>query len=322
MALELVKYNAACRALADAKNVDEVKDIRDKAVAIQAYAKQAKNRQLETDASEIRERAERRLGQMLKNTPPQVGARGRKGPGRGKRSAKTEPRFAESPTLADMGIDKKLSSRSQKLASLPESDFEKKVAAWRGRVEGDEERIHVDLLAPKPHVAQNSGDNEWYTPKEYIRQARDVLGEIDLDPASSAEANAIVKAAKFYSADDDGLKQAWAGRVWLNPPYASGLVDHFAMKLLASLHEGDVTAALVLVNNSTETRWFQALLEVADAICFPKGRVKFWHPRKVAVPLQGQAILYFGKDVDNFHLRFGQFGVTCNVYRDPVGQAL
>ena len=113
MALELVKYNAACRALADAKNVDEVKDIRDKAVAIQAYAKQAKNRQLETDASEIRVRAERRLGQMLKNTPPQVGARGRKGPGRGKRSAKTEPRFAESPTLADMGIDKTRGSKKE-----------------------------------------------------------------------------------------------------------------------------------------------------------------------------------------------------------------
>jgi phage N-6-adenine-methyltransferase len=320
MALELVKYNAACRALADAKNVDEVKDIRDKAVAIQAYAKQAKNRQLEIDASEIRVRAERRLGEMLKPVPKRAGGRGRRGGG--SRGSKKEPQLSATATLAEMGIDKKLSARSQKLADLPESEFEKRIAGWKGRVERDEDRVGLDPLAPKPHVAQNSGDNEWYTPKEYIRQARDVLGEIDLDPASSAEANAIVKAAKFYSADDDGLKQAWAGRVWLNPPYASGLVDDFAMKLLASLHEGDVTAALVLVNNSTETRWFQALLEVADAICFPKGRVKFWHPRKVAVPLQGQAILYFGKDVDNFHLRFGQFGVTCNVYRDPVGQAL
>jgi len=61
----LVRYEAACRAVAAAKSVDEVKDWHNKSDAMRAYAKQAKNKQLETDAAEIRIRAERRLGELM-----------------------------------------------------------------------------------------------------------------------------------------------------------------------------------------------------------------------------------------------------------------
>src|SRR5262245_61446141 len=75
-------------------------------------------------------------------------------------------------------------------------------------------------LGSMAHVGQNSGEHEWYTPREYIDAARAVLGDIDLDPASSPEANTIVQAARFHTRDDDGRTQPWSGRVWMNPPYS------------------------------------------------------------------------------------------------------
>jgi len=166
----------------------------------------------------------------------------------------------------------------------------------------------VEAVKSRPHVANNAGDNEWYTPDEYLVAARLVVGEFDLDPASNPVANEKVRAATYYTAENSGLTKDWRGVVWMNPPYESKLIGQFAEKLCDSFASGEVTAAVVLVNNATETRWFQAIAEQASAVCFPKGRVKFWHPRKEAVPLQGQAVLYLGDDTKAFVNEFSSFG--------------
>jgi ParB family chromosome partitioning protein len=159
------------------------------------------------------------------------------------------------------------------------------------------------------HVGQATGQPEWYTPPEYLEASREVLGGIDLDPASSEVAQASVRAGRFFTADDDGLTKPWKGRVFLNPPYAAELVGRFVEKLCSHYEAGDVTAAILLVNNATETAWFFEASQRAAALCLPTGRVKFLDEEgNPGAPLQGQAVLYFGGDVPAFRGVWAPFG--------------
>jgi hypothetical protein len=132
----LIIYDTACRALAEARSVDEVKDIRDKAVAMQAYARQAKNRDLEADAVEIRLRATRRLDQLRVAQKETVGLnRGAAGGGAraGLRGALTTPRDTR-PTLASQGIDKNLAKQARTLGALSDDKFEAVITDARDKV--------------------------------------------------------------------------------------------------------------------------------------------------------------------------------------------
>lgn len=164
------------------------------------------------------------------------------------------------------------------------------------------------------HVSSNSGENEWYTPPQYIEAAREVMGRIDLDPASNPLANEWIRADTIYTKDNNGLAQEWHGRVWMNPPYAQPLITNFAEKLVEEYKAGRVSEAIVLVNNATETRWFQTLAGAATAVCFSKGRIKYLDATGTPAntPLQGQAFLYFGRDdfIGTFDTVFERFGVV------------
>jgi N6-adenosine-specific RNA methylase IME4 len=135
----LMLYDSACRALAAAVSVDEVKNIRDKAMAMQVYAKQAKDRSLIENATELRMRAERRAGELLaemeKNKGAVPGKTGRKG----------KPALDPTPKLSDLGVTKTQSSRWQRFAALDDEAFESRVIAARKKALSGLDTVHREV---------------------------------------------------------------------------------------------------------------------------------------------------------------------------------
>lgn len=132
-------------------------------------------------------------------------------------------------------------------------------------------------------IQQDSGQVEWYTPASIIAAAREAMGGIDLDPASSAAANERVGAARFHTVDDDGLTRPWAGRVWLNPPFSD--TARFIAKLVAEYAAGCVTEACVITFASLDTAWARMLMRFPR--WYPEGRVAYvpgWEARTAAQP--------------------------------------
>ena len=162
-----------------------------------------------------------------------------------------------------------------------------------------------------PREASNSGDTEWFSPRSITEAAHRLMGGIDLDPASNALANDVVQATRYFDREADGLRQPWVGRIFINPPYINTVISAFVDRLLDHVRRGDVTQAVVLVNNATDTPWFQSLSAEATGICFPLGRVHYWlaDDRKLSSVLQGQAIHYFGPRRNQFGEIFGPLGL-------------
>lgn len=208
--------------------------------------------------------------------------------------------------LHTLGISKQRASENERMAAASET-----VEEYIERsIEQNEAPTTAGALkaiqeVKKPHVTINSHDDEWYTPAVYIEAAREVMGSIDLDPASNDFANETVKASVYYDEARNGLEQEWWGNIWLNPPYSSALIQQFAEKLADSLFK----QAIVLVNNATETAWFRTLIENADAVVFPTGRIKYRkRDGEKGTPLQGQAFIYFGDAPGRFLKVFSEFG--------------
>ena len=197
-------------------------------------------------------------------------------------------------------------SAAAKIASMPDEEQEEIIE------EIDSGAKPSEVI--KAHVSNNTGQTEWYTPEKYVKSARLVMGSINLDPASSDMAQEHIKADSYYTEETDSLDKEWFGNIWMNPPYENGAITKFIDKL----KDSDFESAVVLVNNATETKWFQSLASVAARICFVSSRIKFidGEGNKSGTPLQGQAILLSTEDEEvknRFTSEFSKHGFIVEI---------
>lgn len=164
----------------------------------------------------------------------------------------------------------------------------------------------------KRNVLHSSDSNEWYTPSRYVAAARELMGQIDLDPATSEQANATVGAKKIYTLENDGFAKQWKGRVWLNPPYGREEGEgsnqaRWTQKLIDEYKAGRVTEAVLLVNAVPANKWFAPLWD--NLICFTDHRIRFESSIGEAnQPTHSNAIVYLGSNTKGFIKHFSQFG--------------
>ncbi len=122
----------------------------------------------------------------------------------------------------------------------------------------------------------------WLTPR-YIVQA---LGHFDLDPCA-AELNPFWIAAKSYTLADDGLRSAWTGRVFMNPPFSN--TAPWIRKHAEHAH------GITLVPASVESVvWRDTVWKRAHGILLLHGRTRFCNPDGSATsgrPLRSIALI-------------------------------
>lgn len=299
----LAKVDKARIALDKAETIGEIKQINDLAEAAVEFAKKAKlGHEDQNRAAELALRAKRKAGAVLDSLKR----------GQGKRTDLTSCNDAQSSdyarVLAETGMCRKDVERWQEIADADQDGFESYIEHTRDC--GGEITTAGFLRAKKSGDwagILGSDSPEWYTPQEYVDAAREVMGGIDLDPASCELANQTVGATYIFTKTDDSLNQEWRGRVFLNPPYgADG--PPFVGKLVDEFNVGHVSQAVILVNSrATDAGWFQPMFD--GVICFTDHRIDFNSPdEKNTSSTHGSCFIYFGTNDNKFAEVFSEFG--------------
>lgn len=228
------------------------------------------------------------------------------GPGRGKRIAS---RKSVLPT-ADPGHDeacrwrKRLCSKQDGLTIIDVTKLEHALKDAQARC------LRV-CEAKRPYPTMGGLVPEWYTPPDVIEAARKILGRIDLDPATCKTAQKVVRARTYFADCDEALRHKWRGTAFVNPPYLRQYLPQLVDKLTSELEAGNVTAAILLVNASTDAKWFHVALKTCSSVCFSYDRIRCLRPDGTpGHPLTGQTIFYFGGETTKFESCFARIG-TC-----------
>ena len=292
------KLDLVRKALAEATTDFERVQVRDHAAAVAAAASILDRREIQTEASILVQDAERAIAQA---NPPKQGQRTDLG--------------VQNPEVSPDLVREIRKAHSK----LTDEQFEDVKAQARERLEPLTRKALKEVGsgasaagAIRRGAAAGGGEVEWYTDPLVLSMAREVMGDIDLDPASCAIANEVVRADRFLTKADDAFASHWSGRVWLNPPYAPDLIKPFAEKLLEEVAMGRTTEACWLWPTGREDLpWCQDLMEAASALWMPKGRMKFRSSEgEVQASERPCMVLYLGPNRSKFVEVFSTQGVV------------
>lgn len=114
----------------------------------------------------------------------------------------------------------------------------------------------------------SSNTDLWETPQDFFDKQSEIYGPFDLDVCANKE-NA--KCTKYFDKDQDGLKQEWIGKCWMNPPYGREIG-----KWMKKAYESSLQGATVvcLIPSRTDTKWWHDWASKGE-ITFVRGRLKF-----------------------------------------------
>lgn len=177
-------------------------------------------------------------------------------------------------------------------------------------------------------INQNSSDVEYYTPAKIVEAAREAMGSIDLDPASSAVANKRVRANTFYSISDNGITKRWFGNVFTNHPFGrkepacapecdKDHVHHdyelygnaaWIKKALDEYAEVHIRQACILTYACTSEGWFAPLLSRPQCFLLPRTNYELPDGTVKKGVTKGSVVTYLGNDVDRFAKAFASLG--------------
>ena len=94
------------------------------------------------------------------------------------------------------------------------------------------------------------------------------IHNLHLDVCATAE---NTKCQRYYSLVENGLKQNWGGRIWMNPPYSN--VAPWVAKAYRSRNMCEIIVCLLPA--STDTKWFHSFVYRKAGLLFIKGRISF-----------------------------------------------
>jgi len=131
------------------------------------------------------------------------------------------------------------------------------------------------------------GKDEWYTPPEIF----EALGtEFDLDPCHPATEIFVPARTKYH---ERGLEREWYGSVWMNPPFG-GRNGYFPW-IKKFIDHGN---GIGLITALTSSEGFHKYIPQMDAICFPKGKTRFYESlnKRGGCPTTGIVLFALGKN--------------------------